>query len=114
MGLVLALGANGSLMDAGSWLPVIGRTLGRAVGPLLVTAVRAYQAAISPLLVGSCKFVPSCSQYYVMAVQEHGAWYGSWLGVRRVLRCHPFSAGGYDPVPKRAASSNASRGQGHG
>jgi putative membrane protein insertion efficiency factor len=96
------------LMRAGNWLPVIGRTFGRAVGSLLVAAIRAYQVAISPLLVGSCKFVPSCSQYSVIAVHEHGPWYGSWLGVRRVLRCHPFSAGGYDPVPRRVAGSNAS------
>jgi putative membrane protein insertion efficiency factor len=99
-------------MHAGNWLPVIGRTFVRTVGSLLVAMVRAYQVAISPLLVGSCKFIPSCSQYYIMAVREHGPWYGSWLGMRRVLRCHPFSTGGYDPVPRRAIGSNASRGQG--
>jgi len=106
------LDANVLVIRAGNWLPVIGRTLVRAAGSLLVAAVRAYQVAISPLLVGSCKFIPSCSQYYIMAVQEHGPWYGSWLGVRRVLRCHPFSTGGYDPVPRRATGSNAPRGQG--
>ena len=104
--------ANVLVMRAGNWLPVIGRMFVWAVGSLLVAAVRAYQVAISPLLVGSCKFIPSCSQYYIMAVQEHGPGYGSWLGMRRVLRCHPFSTGGYDPVPQRATGSNAPRGQG--
>jgi putative membrane protein insertion efficiency factor len=100
------------VIRTGNWLPVIGRASARTVGSLLVAAVRAYQVAISPLLVGSCKFIPSCSQYYVMAVQEHGPWYGSWLGMRRVLRCHPFSTGGYDPVPRRATRSKASSEQG--
>jgi putative membrane protein insertion efficiency factor len=68
---------------------------------LLIWLVRAYQIALSPLLVGSCKFVPSCSQYFILAVREHGPWRGTWLGVKRLCRCHPFGPGGYDPVPPR-------------
>ena len=73
--------------------------VGGPVSVLLVGAVRAYQVAVAPLLVGSCKFVPSCSAYFIGAVQEHGPWRGAWLGLRRLARCHPFRPGGCDPVP---------------
>jgi putative membrane protein insertion efficiency factor len=66
---------------------------------LLVFLVRAYQFGISPLLAGACRFVPSCSDYAVQALQRHGPFKGSWLAVRRVLRCRPGRPGGYDPVP---------------
>jgi len=61
--------------------------------------VRAYQATLAPLLGGACKFHPSCSHYAVEALERHGAARGSWLALRRLLRCRPFAAGGYDPVP---------------
>ena len=66
---------------------------------LLVILVRGYQLAISPLLPASCRYTPTCSQYAIEALQRHGALKGSWLTVRRIGRCHPFRAGGYDPVP---------------
>jgi len=66
---------------------------------LLVALVRGYQVVISPLLPASCRYTPSCSQYAVEALQRHGAFKGSWLAARRLGRCHPFRAGGYDPVP---------------
>jgi putative membrane protein insertion efficiency factor len=66
---------------------------------VLVFLVRAYQFAVSPLLVGGCRFVPSCSQYAAEALRRHGPWRGTWLAVRRVLRCRPGQPGGYDPVP---------------
>ena len=66
---------------------------------LLVCLVRGYQGAISPLLIGSCKFVPTCSEYFAQAVQVHGPLRGTVLGLRRICRCHPFGPGGYDPVP---------------
>ena len=68
---------------------------------VLVCAVRFYQVGISPLLIGTCKFCPSCSEYFVEAVRVHGPWKGGWLGARRLLRCHPFSPGGIDPVPPK-------------
>ena len=61
--------------------------------------LRAYQLLISPLLGPRCRFYPSCSQYAIEAVQLHGSLRGSWLGLRRLLRCHPWHPGGYDPVP---------------
>lgn len=63
----------------------------------LVMAVRCYQACLSPLLGGSCQFAPTCSAYFIEAVQKHGPWRGGWKGVCRLARCHPLSRGGYDP-----------------
>jgi putative membrane protein insertion efficiency factor len=67
---------------------------------LLIALVRLYQVTLSPLLGNSCRFEPSCSAYFIEAVQHHGAWTGSGLGLCRLLKCHPFHAGGYDPVPE--------------
>ncbi|MBI3608880.1 MAG: membrane protein insertion efficiency factor YidD [Nitrospirae bacterium] len=58
-----------------------------------------YRMAISPYLPPACRFVPSCSAYATEAIQRHGAIKGMWLAMRRLLRCHPFHAAGYDPVP---------------
>jgi putative membrane protein insertion efficiency factor len=66
---------------------------------ILIGAVRGYQVAISPALPPSCRFYPSCSQYALEALRRHGALRGSWLAARRLVRCHPFNPGGYDPVP---------------
>ncbi len=76
----------------------------RLPATVLELLVRGYQVILSPLLVGGCKFLPSCSDYFIQAVREWGAVRGSWLGVRRLARCHPFSQGGIDPVPKRPAN----------
>ena len=61
--------------------------------------IRAYQLAVSPWLGAHCRFYPSCSAYTLEAVAEHGSVRGSWLGLKRLARCHPFHSGGYDPVP---------------
>lgn len=66
---------------------------------LLVPLLRAYRYAISPLLGPSCRFHPSCSEYAIEALQRYGAIRGGWLAVRRLLRCHPWHPGGYDPLP---------------
>ena len=67
----------------------------------LILGVRLYQAALSPLLGGHCRYHPTCSEYAVEALAVHGALRGSWLILRRVLRCHPLGGAGYDPVPPR-------------
>ena len=66
---------------------------------ILIWLVRLYRATISPWLGPCCRFEPSCSTYWIEALQEHGFWRGLGLGVRRLLKCHPFHSGGYDPVP---------------
>jgi putative membrane protein insertion efficiency factor len=68
---------------------------------VLIAPIIAYQRFLSPLLAPRCRFAPSCSQYAVEALREHGAVRGLWLAVRRLARCHPFNPGGYDPVPIR-------------
>lgn len=61
--------------------------------------VRGYQIFISPLLGAHCRFTPTCSAYFIEAVEKYGPLKGSWLGIKRILRCHPGNPGGYDPVP---------------
>lgn len=63
----------------------------------LVGLVRVYQCTLSPLLGPRCRFEPSCSAYFIEAVKKYGALRGSWRGLRRIGRCHPFHPGGYDP-----------------
>jgi len=66
---------------------------------LLLWVLRAYQYMLRPLLGANCRFYPSCSDYARDAIERHGAARGSWLAVRRIARCHPYHAGGFDPVP---------------
>jgi len=61
----------------------------------------AYQRVVSPWLPRACRFAPTCSEYARLALTEHGLGRGSWLSARRLLRCHPFNPGGYDPPPMR-------------
>jgi len=68
---------------------------------ILLFVVRAYQFALSPLLGNQCRFAPTCSQYAVEAIERFGPWRGALLALGRVLRCHPWHAGGWDPVPPR-------------
>lgn len=67
----------------------------------LIGLLRAYQYLLSPFFGQHCRFTPTCSQYAIDALREHGPWRGSMLAARRVLRCHPWHPGGLDPVPKR-------------
>ncbi len=66
---------------------------------LLLLLIRGYRLIISPLFTPSCRFQPTCSQYALQAIERFGALKGSGLALRRLLRCHPFHPGGYDPVP---------------
>lgn len=71
----------------------------RALSLLLVWTIRGYQRMISRYTPPVCRFHPTCSQYAVQALQTHGPLRGGWMAVWRVMRCHPFNPGGYDPVP---------------
>jgi uncharacterized protein len=68
---------------------------------MLLAAIRGYQLLLSPLFAGSCRFVPSCSAYAAEAVDRFGVLRGSWLAIRRLARCRPLAAHGFDPVPGR-------------
>ena len=74
--------------------------MNRLFKKLLILPIRFYQLAISPLLGPSCRYTPSCSHYMVEAIEEWGIFRGTWMGLRRIGRCHPWGGHGYDPVPK--------------
>lgn len=78
----------------------------------LIWLLKAYRSLISPLYGQVCRYHPSCSAYALTAVTEYGALRGTWLAVRRLARCHPWAAGGYDPVPTRTASAGPNPTQG--
>jgi len=71
---------------------------------IMLAAIRIYRSWISPILPGSCRFAPTCSTYAHQALERHGAWKGALLTARRLLKCHPFHPGGYDPVPKNTVT----------
>lgn len=66
---------------------------------LLLLLIRFYQSCISPLTLPSCRYYPTCSAYAMEAIERYGAWRGGRMALGRILRCHPFHRGGYDPVP---------------
>ena len=66
---------------------------------LLILLVRGYRLALSPWFGRQCRFTPSCSEFALEALERHGSLKGSWLAMRRIARCHPWHAGGFDPVP---------------
>ena len=72
-----------------------------------ILPIRLYQVSLSPLLGAHCRHTPSCSQYAIEAIEEWGAGKGMWLGMKRIARCNPWGTSGYDPVPKKKATSKA-------
>jgi len=68
---------------------------------LLLMLIRLYKKTLSPLLGNQCRFLPTCSEYTYGAIETHGAGRGFLLGAKRLLKCHPFHKGGYDPVPEK-------------
>lgn len=65
---------------------------------ILIAVLKGYKLCISPLLPSACRYYPTCSEYMADAISKHGVVKGIWLGIKRLGRCHPFHAGGYDPV----------------
>ncbi len=66
---------------------------------ILILLIKGYRAILSPIMGNQCRFYPTCSCYTEEAIRQHGALRGSWLGMRRIARCHPWNEGGIDPVP---------------
>lgn len=68
---------------------------------ILIGFIKVYRVVLSPFIGQHCRFTPTCSEYAVQAIDEHGSLRGSWLAIRRLSRCHPFHTGGWDPVPQK-------------
>ncbi len=75
------------------------KVVGNVIKNVMILMIRFYQGGISPFFPASCRYTPTCSQYFIEALQKYGTLKGSYLGIRRILRCHPGHPGGYDPVP---------------
>ena len=71
----------------------------KLLGSLFILLIRFYQGAISPYLMPSCRFTPSCSAYGIEAIKKHGPFHGGWLTLKRLSRRHPWGGSGFDPVP---------------
>ena len=83
--------------------------LTRAVKWTLLAAVRAYRLGISPILAPSCRHLPTCSEYFIEAVEQHGPFKGGYYGLKRILRCNPWGTSGFDPVPPSSRAPRTPR-----
>lgn len=81
--------------------------ISRVASSFLLALIWLYRVTLSPFIGRQCRYEPTCSQYAVDAIREYGPWRGAWMGTKRILRCHPFVKGGYDPVPPKAAEKDA-------
>jgi putative membrane protein insertion efficiency factor len=81
--------------------------LGRLLASALLLLIEGYRVTLAPLIGGFCRYEPSCSRYAYEAIERFGAARGGWLAVQRLARCHPWHAGGFDPVPTQAAAQSA-------
>lgn len=77
----------------------VNAVIKKVLARILILAVRFYQICISPFFPPTCRYIPTCSVYFIQAVEKYGPFKGSYLGIRRILRCHPGHPGGFDPVP---------------
>ena len=73
--------------------------LSKIINVILIGLVKFYRSALSPLKPSTCRFYPTCSMYMLQALERYGPLKGSYLGIKRILKCHPFHKGGYDPLP---------------
>ena len=73
----------------------------KPIAAILIGLIKLYQLFISPMFVSSCRHQPTCSEYFVEAIKSHGLIYGSYFGLKRILRCRPGGSSGYDPVPEK-------------
>ena len=97
---VLGRGRRREMTQAGLHPTRSGSALGEVVGRALIALIQVYQWTFSPLLGACCRFEPSCSRYTVLCIERLGPFRGALLGLRRLLRCHPFCPGGHDPPPE--------------
>jgi len=84
---------------------MVGKMAGRILLFVLIAGIKVYRIALSPFVGRSCRFVPSCSHYAEDALRAHGPARGSWMALKRIARCHPWSEGGFDPIPRAQSSS---------
>lgn len=102
--LTTGAGGGGQVVTALAWLRVFTRRTGRAAARGVIFLIQLYRHMVSPLRPATCRFVPTCSQYAVDALNEYGLIRGSWLAAARLAKCGPWHEGGWDPIPDRPGS----------